>query len=198
MTAVDNFKEQLKALRKEAAMTLAQLSADTGISVSVLSRLESGERQPSLEMAVALSQAFNTSVDEMLLARQQHGHGPNPATHNRPVQRNGMTFIPLTKTAGPLRPFKMVIPPFTNMGDAQANGHAGYEWLYVISGEMRLVLGDEVFEIAEGEVAEFDTLLPHLIGNAKKKQVEVLALFSEHGEKFHTRASARANKSRPN
>jgi transcriptional regulator with XRE-family HTH domain len=49
---------RLRALRRQRGTTLADLSADTGISVSTLSRLESGQRRPNLELLLPLARAY--------------------------------------------------------------------------------------------------------------------------------------------
>ena len=48
---------RLRALRRERGATLAQLSETTGISLSTLSRLESGQRKPTLELLLPLAKA---------------------------------------------------------------------------------------------------------------------------------------------
>ena len=73
---------------------------------------------------------------------------------------------------------------------APAQGHEGYEWLYVISGQMRLVLGDHDLVLSAGEAAEFDTRQPHWFGSAGGGPAEVLSLFGRQGERVHVRAKS--------
>lgn len=68
-----------------------------------------------------------------------------------------------------------------------------YEWLYVLSGRLRLVLGDQDLILAPGEVAEFDTHVPHWMGNAGATPVELLSLFGPQGERAHVRARPSPN-----
>jgi quercetin dioxygenase-like cupin family protein len=67
----------------------------------------------------------------------------------------------------------------------------GYEWLYVLSGEMRLILGEHDITMGPGEVAEFDTRLPHWFGAADAEPVEILSVHSTHGKRMHVRAAPR-------
>ena len=69
--------------------------------------------------------------------------------------------------------------------------HEGYEWLYVLSGQMRLVLGEHDITMGPGEVAEFDTRLPHWFGPANDQPVEVLSVHGSHGQRMHVRAAPR-------
>ena len=69
--------------------------------------------------------------------------------------------------------------------------HEGYEWLYVLTGRMRLVLGEHDVVLGQGEVAEFDTRVPHWFGSAGGRPAEVLSLFGPQGEGIHVRARSR-------
>jgi quercetin dioxygenase-like cupin family protein len=66
--------------------------------------------------------------------------------------------------------------------------HDGYEWMYVLNGRLRLLLGDQDLVLTEGEAAEFDTHVPHWFDSAGPAPVEVLVLFGRQGERAHLRA----------
>jgi mannose-6-phosphate isomerase-like protein (cupin superfamily) len=72
--------------------------------------------------------------------------------------------------------------------------HEGYEWLYVISGQLRLVLGDKDFTLTAGEAAEFDTRIPHAVSNGGPNPLELLNIFGQHGERVHLRARSTISK----
>ncbi len=57
---------RLRKLRKERGATLTALSEATGISVSTLSRLESGGRKPSLELLLPIARAHQVPLDELV------------------------------------------------------------------------------------------------------------------------------------
>ena len=73
------------------------------------------------------------------------------------------------------------------------NGEAGegHEWVYVLTGRLRLLLGDRDLVLAEGEVAEFDTRTPHALLNPGPGPTELLTLFGPQGERMHVRARTR-------
>ena len=78
------------------------------------------------------------------------------------------------------------------MAVARPQVHPGYEWLYVLSGRVRLLLGEHDLVLTAGEVAEFDTRTPHWFGNASTTTtLEVLSLFGPQGERMHVRARPR-------
>jgi transcriptional regulator with XRE-family HTH domain len=178
---------RLRALRQHRDTTLADLSAATGISVSTLSRLESGQRRPTLELLLPLARAHGVQIDELVGAPPTG----DPRVHLRPVSRNGMTLVPLTRHAVGLQAYKLVIPAGRRPGPSEPKTHEGYEWLYVLSGRLRLVLGAHDLVLSAGEAAEFDTRVPHWFGSADSAPVEVLSLFGPQGERLHLRARPR-------
>jgi transcriptional regulator with XRE-family HTH domain len=178
---------RLRTLRQERDITLTDLSAETGISISTLSRLESGQRRPTLELLLPLAQAYSVPLDELVGAPPTG----DPRIHARPIMRHGMTMVPLSRHTGGLQAYKLIIPARRPSGPAEPKTHEGYEWLYVLSGQLRLVLGEHELVLAPGEAAEFDTHVPHWFGNATSAPVEVLSLFGPQGERAHVRAQTR-------
>jgi transcriptional regulator with XRE-family HTH domain len=178
---------RLKALRRERDITLAGLSAATGISVSTLSRLESGRRKANLELLLPLARAYQVPLDDLIAATPTH----DPRVHARPITRHGMTMIPLSTRAGGLHAYKWVIPASRKPKTPDPRVHDGYEWLYVLSGRLRLLLGEHDLTMGAGEAAEFDTRVPHWFSNAGSDPVEVLALFGPQGERMHVRARSK-------
>ena len=176
---------RLRALRQQRGATLASLSTATGISVSTLSRLESGERKATLELLLPLARVHGVPLDELVGAPPTG----DPRVHLRPrTAHHGTTVVPLTRRPGGIQAFKMIYPPRTPPGEPQLKVHEGYDWLYVLAGRMRVLLGDHDVVLAPGEVAEFDTRTPHWIGNPYDEPAEVLGLFGPQGERLHIRA----------
>jgi transcriptional regulator with XRE-family HTH domain len=175
---------RLRALRQRRDMTLADLSAATSISVSTLSRLESGQRRPNLELLLPLARAHGVPLDELI----GEPATDDPRIHARPLRRNGMTFLPLTRRPNGLQAFKVVIPTGGAQRKPDRQVHEGYEWLYVLSGQVRLVLGEHDLVLRPGEAAEFDTRVPHWFDRLGSEPVELLVLFGPQGERMHVRA----------
>lgn len=175
---------RLRRLREHRGVTLTALAAQTGISKSTLSRLESGQRKPSLELLLPLAAAHHLPLDELV------GAPPvgDPRVRSRPRTRNGRLVYPLTQQSSGMAVWKVVIPPER---ERRLRTHAGYEWLYVLSGEMRLILGEHDITMRAGEVAEFDTRLPHWFGPAGAEPVEILSVHGSQGQRMHVRAAPR-------
>jgi transcriptional regulator with XRE-family HTH domain len=186
-SVLDAVGPRLRDLRRQRGFTLTELSASTGISVSTLSRLEAGQRRPTLELLLPLAQAHQVPLDELVGAPETG----DPRLHPKPVHRHGMTMLPLSRRPGGLQAYKMIIPPRPVPAEPEQQTHEGYDWLYVLSGRIRLLLGEHDVMLAPGEVAEFDCRTPHWFGNPGPEVAEVLGLFGPQGERMHVRARPR-------
>jgi transcriptional regulator with XRE-family HTH domain len=175
---------RLKEVRTHRNVTLTALAEATGISKSTLSRLESGQRKASLELLLPIAMAHQLPLDELIATPKI----ADPRVHATPQKVNGTTFMPLTRQPGPLQAFKMIIPVERKEPDPRV--HDGFEWLYVLSGRLRLVLGQHDVVLDPGEAAEFDTKQPHWFGSTGRGPVEILSLFGSQGERMHLRAKS--------
>ncbi|MFC9895165.1 helix-turn-helix domain-containing protein [Nocardia sp. NPDC127579] len=173
---------RVKALRTRRDMTLTALAASTGISKSTLSRLESGQRKASLELLLPVALALGVPLDELVAAPTI----ADPRVHPTARKVNGTTVMPLTRQPGPLQAYKMIIPADRCEPDPRV--HDGHEWLYVLSGRLRLILAEHDLILGPGETAEFDTRQPHWFGSTGRGPVEILSLFGSQGERMHVRA----------
>jgi transcriptional regulator with XRE-family HTH domain len=177
---------RLRDLRRQRETTLTAVAEATGISVSTLSRLESGQRRPTLELLLPLATAYGVQLDDLVGAPPTG----DPRVHMRPIRGNQMTMIPLTRRPGGLQAYKVIIPE--RRREPSLKVHEGYEWVYVLSGELRLILGAHDFVIRPGEAAEFGTRTPHWFGTTGSGPVEALTLFGPQGERAHLRAAPAA------
>jgi quercetin dioxygenase-like cupin family protein len=111
--------------------------------------------------------------------------------HIRPIHRSGMTSMPLSRRPGGTQAFKLIIPARQHGATPEPQSHEGYEWLYVLNGRVRLVLGDQDLVLVPGEAAEFDTDVPHWPGTADAAPAELLILFGPPGERAHLAVRSR-------
>lgn len=172
---------RLRAARQAHGWTLEELAGRAELSASTLSRLESGKRQASLELLLPLTRQLGIRIDDLLPAAS-----PDPRVRRAVERRDGMIIAPLTLEHSPVQAIKIVYAPRTVAPEPKV--HDGYEWLYVLSGRVRLALDGTEHEVEAGEAAEFDTRLPHSISALPDGPAEVLSIFSAAGERFHTRS----------
>ena len=184
LTAIlDSIGPRLRALRRDRGLTLEAIAADSGISVSTLSRLESGKRRPTLDLLIPLARSHRIALDQLVAAPATG----DPRVHLTPLRhKRGSVLVPLTQYPGRVQVFKQVLGP----REPKLVTHSGYEWLYVLAGRLRLILGERHYVLNPGEVAEFNTDEPHWFGPADANAVELLHLFGPHGDQAKVRTDA--------
>jgi transcriptional regulator with XRE-family HTH domain len=182
--ALEHVAPRLRRVRLQRRLTLTEVAAETGISKSTLSRLENGQRRPTLELLLALSQAYRVPLDDLVGAPEVG----DPRIRVKPGRVKGRTVLPLTQQPDGMQAWKIVIP--TSKVTPQLRAHDGHEWIYVLSGHVRLVLGEHDLVLGPGEVAEFETQVPHWFGSSGKEPAEILSIFGRPGERMNVRAGS--------
>lgn len=176
---LDQIGPRLRALRHARGWTLDQLAKRAGMSTSTLSRLESGKRQASLELLLPLTRQLAVRLDDLI-----HPETPDPRVRRAVIRRDGLIVAPLTPEGSPIHTYKLTYPPVRAVPELRV--HDGYEWLYVLTGRLRLRLGDQDLVLTRGEAAEFDTRIPHAMSAAGGKPAQVLSIFNDAGARMHT------------
>lgn len=177
-------RDRLRHLRTEHGLTLQQVAAAANLDVSTLSRLESGKRRLAIDHLPGLATALGVSVDELLGPAVT----PDPRVRREPRTHDGLTMWPLTHQGPAASPpaYKCRIHPERDTPPDPLPVHDGYDWMYVLSGRMRLLLGDRDLILEPGEAVEFSTRTPHWFG-VVDGPVDALMIFSPHGERVHLR-----------
>lgn len=185
---LDAVGPRLKQLRQRRDITLTDLARQTGISVSTLSRLEAGLRRPTLEQLLPLARTYGVTLDELVDAPPTG----NPRVNLRPIHLgDGSTILPLTRRPGGIQAYKFILPTGRDDAEPDLRTHEGYDWVYVLDGRLRLVLGEHDLLLEPGEAAEFDTRTPHWFAATSAGPVEYLSLVGKQGERAHVRAAPR-------
>jgi transcriptional regulator with XRE-family HTH domain len=181
--ALDQVGARLKRLRTQRRMTLTGVAKAIGISKSTMSRLETGQRRPTLELLLALSHAYRVPLDDLVAAPAEG----DPRIQLKAGRVKGRTVIPLTRQLDGMQAWKIIIP--TSKVTPEPRAHDGHEWIYVLSGHMRFILGDRDWVLGPGEVASFDTKVPHWFGSTGGEPAEILSIFGRPGERMTVRTT---------
>jgi transcriptional regulator with XRE-family HTH domain len=178
-------RRRLREFRAERGLTLQQVADKASIDVSTLSRLEAGKRRLALDHVPALAAALGVSADDLL------GCAPtqDPRVRERARSHDGMTVWPLTRRgpAGGPCAYKLKISAKRRKPPDPLPVHEGLDWLYVLRGTLRLLLGGEEFTVESGEAVEFSTWTPHWFG-AVDGPVELIMIVGPQGERLHLHA----------
>lgn len=169
---------RLRTIRRQRHLTLVEVGRRVGVSTSVLSRVETGRRQPTLDLLIPLARVYRVSLDDLIAAPPTG----DPRVTLRPRAFTGPSddrsvIVPLTGYRGKVQVFKHVLGPRT----PRLVTHPGQAWLYVLAGTLRLLLNEEEYLLNPGETAQFDPQTPHWFGPADETTVEILHLFGPHG-----------------
>jgi transcriptional regulator with XRE-family HTH domain len=175
-------RRRLRELRLERGLTLADVAERASIDVSTLSRLEAGKRRLAVDHLPALAAALGVRADDLLAVRPPQ----DPRVRSEPIRRKGVTMWPLTRqaSAGGLNAYKIAISGERREPPPELPVHEGHDWLYVLSGRLRLVLDDHEHVIEPGEAVEFTTWMPHWFG-AVDGPVEAIMIVGPQGQRVH-------------
>ena len=149
MAIEDQVRARLRQARFERGVPLVELAQRAGMAASTLSRLETGARRLTLAHVERLADALELSPDALLAAR------PIPAP-----ARDGRTWSPVgaERPGGP-QVYRVVLP----VEDPVRHQHEGHQWLHVLDGTARLLVGPTDRLLRAGETAEFSTWEPHAV-----------------------------------
>ncbi|MFI5793589.1 helix-turn-helix domain-containing protein [Streptomyces sp. NPDC051677] len=163
---------QLRALRRRTALTLEAAARAAGLSPGHLSRLETGQRQPSLPMLLALARIYSTTVSELLGETVADRDAVVRAADMEPTRAGGWTYWQAGASGRGMQALRVHVP-YGSQGDI-VRVHPGEEWLHVLRGRLRLRLGDTTDLLGPGDSAHFDSLTPHRIAAQDVDGVELL------------------------
>ena len=177
----DTARRRLRSLRTARGWSIDELAGRAHISASTISRLETGHRRLALDHLVALARALDTTVDDLLAEAEGDDN-----VVIRPLRNSahGATYWMLNRADDPSGRVvaKMRLPAAKRPPDPRV--HPGRDWFYVLSGTVRLRLGDRDHLVEAGQAAEFDTRTPHwVLGHGGP--AEILTIFDRHGERSH-------------
>jgi transcriptional regulator with XRE-family HTH domain len=159
--AVSAFGERLRAARDARGLTLDQLSASVSVSKAHLSRLESGDRQPSVGILVEVAAALGTRVSALL---GEDVAGARLATFTPDAPRLAAAGLEIAPGSGfpgsrALEALRVHVPCDREL-PAPAHHH-GEEWIYVLRGVLKLEFDGLLHELRPDTAAHFDATHPH-------------------------------------
>ncbi len=164
---------RLRKLREERGWRLEDLAERTGLSRPYLSRLESGERQPSLTALFSVAQAYGVTFASLFEPEPVVENGVLVRGSESPLQR-GLLYTNLSKGswAFNLQPLKILVP--AERGEGELYQHEGEQWLYVLNGRLSLKIAEEELLLEPGDAAHFDADKPHRLTALDGRDAELI------------------------
>lgn len=175
-------RQRIRSLRLARNWSLDTLAAQCYLSPSTLSRIETGHRRIAVDQLVPIARALGITLDQLVEPEGDDDVVIRP----EPAVADGMTIWILSRermingqTVAKLR-----ITDDSVATPDELRVHPGREWFTVLSGTVRLQLGERTIVVPVGEAAEFSTMVPHRIA-ALGGPAEVLTIFDHDGKRAH-------------
>jgi len=173
--------EKWKAKREEAGLTLNEVSEKVNISPSYLSQIENANANPSLDLLKKLAEFYGESLLTFIknekenrdrVLNEDNTEGINPGLPGVIVKSL------INKSPNILDPMIFIVEP--DKGDPEKHTHNGEEFIYVLSGEIKVSLNeDEVYILNEGDSIYFKSYEKHgWINNSKTDKAKLLWVHS--------------------
>jgi len=174
--------QKLRAVRELRGFTLQELSEKTGIEADVLAQLEAGETYLPLGQVIRLSKALSMRMSDVIST------GEEPFTVVRSGERRSFVRFGKAKQASygyeyeslapdkkdrVMEPFMVTLHPAA--GD-QPSSHDGQEFIYVLDGEMEVVIGDFRDVLGPGDAVYYDSTSMHLVKAYGDRPAKILAV----------------------
>lgn len=169
--------ERLRTKRRARGLSLRTLAQRLGVSPSLISQIERGRARPSVSTLFAIATELDASLDELLFNDERQPTSAEPAVRPSPVQgaatrhhirlASGVVWERLTTASQPGVEFLFVVYDVggaSSPGDTYQN-HSGYEWGYVISGVLEVIIGFDRYVLQPGDAVSLDSSVPHRLAN---------------------------------
>jgi len=174
-------RHRIRTLRQNRGWSLEALASKAQLSVSTLSRIETGSRRIALDQLVPLAKALETSLDELVATSEAE-----IIIRPEPITMPGITLWKLSTddAVNGVNVSKMRIDPSKAPAPSELRIHPGKEWFTVLLGEIQLQLGERTYHVKAGQSAQFDTMTPHAMW-AKNGVAEILGIMDSAGQRAH-------------
>lgn len=171
-------RTRLRSLRTTLGLSLEELSKRTNVSASTISRIETGHRTISLDVLVPLATALQVDLDALLDVSGDDDVVIRPS----PSRSGKRTTWMLSRPTGSTIAVKTRLEPRRQTDELRV--HPGHDWFFVLSGRVRLRLGDRDIIVETGEAAEFNTMTPHAV-SPEGAPAEIIQIFNRDGLHAH-------------
>jgi transcriptional regulator with XRE-family HTH domain len=160
--------ERIKRLRLKKSMGLVELGRHTGLSASFLSQLETGRVVPTLRNLARISIVFGKDLAYFFEAEPQAMFRVHRKRDRQRLPQSGVedpTYY--FESLGYMVPDRQLDPyyaeflPQTKAAEARPHVHPGFEFLYVLEGELEIRHADKTHILEVGDGVYFDASTPH-------------------------------------
>ena len=182
--------EKVKALREAKGYSLKEVADRTGFSTALLSQMENHLVSPSLGTLIALARAFGVKVGDFLGDLKEEPFTIVREGERKRVSRfaskEGVSYGYFYESLGydkrdrHMEPFIVTLEPAT-IKTSKTSVHEGEEFIYVLEGEMEVILGNHTDVLYPGDAIYYDSTIPHRVQCHQDKITRILAVLYAAG-----------------
>lgn len=174
----ENFSDKMKKLRTKKRISLAKLAKETGYSEQYLSQIENNEVLAPVSVIFSVSQALSIASEDFLLNREEKKNRRKVIRQRREglkKRTENYSYQVLTPHGSKkhLNAFRVTIEPQQEHKMVEYH-HPGEEFIYVLSGNLKLKIGRNTFTLKQNEGMHFDSTKVHKLWNTSKKPSVIL------------------------
>ena len=158
---------QVRTIRRQQDLSVADLASAAGISNGMLSKIENGGISPSLATLQAISGALQVPLSQLFASFEERQDASYvPAGQGVTIERRGTKVGHVYQLLGHLLRGDVAVEPYLitlreNAAPHTSFRHAGIEFLYMLKGEVDYRHGSEVYRLTPGDALLFDSAAAH-------------------------------------
>lgn len=185
-TSQEQIGDRIRKLREEKGLSIGELSHLTGFDEKTLRDIEDNSVSPQLGTIIRLSKALDSALRRLIAGEGQKTYAVTRRNERTPVtrsasaggQRPAYTYMSLAPEVKG-RHMEALMVQLEEFPEEDRSVHAGEEFIYVLEGTVLLYIGDDRFELQQGDSAYYLSTTPHLL-KAKQGHARILAvIYSE-------------------
>jgi transcriptional regulator with XRE-family HTH domain len=162
--------ERIRGLRRERGLTLDLLAQRSGVSRAMISKLERGEKNPTLVVAAKVAEGLGVSLSQLVGVEERREVVVVPR-ERRTIMRDPETGFErqlLSPSFGGrgIEFIRNVVPEGSSSGEFPPHRRGVEEYIVVENGRLKAVLGGEDYLLEEGDTLYFEADVPHRFDNA--------------------------------
>ena len=178
--------DRIKRLREEKGLSIKALSQLTGFDDTMLEEIEANTLCPQLGTMIKLSKALDSALQRLIADEGQKMYAITRSQDRKEIsrstsmrgQRQAYTYMSLAPEVKG-RHMEALIVQLENVGDEERSVHGGEEFIYVLDGTVKLVIGDDTFALEPGDSAYYLSTTPHLLSPEAGKATILAVIYSE-------------------
>jgi len=182
--------EKIKELREKKCFSLKDLADLTGFSTALLSQMENHLVSPSLGTIIQLARGLGVRVGDFLGETEGEPFTIVRKDERKKISRfaskDGVKYgysyesLGFEKKDRHMEPFIVMLEPAT-VKTSKTSVHEGEEFIFVLEGEMEVILGNHTDVLYPGDSIYYDSTIPHRVQCHQEKITRILAVLYAHG-----------------